>query len=362
MTLWPLRIGFLFVCCLGSWAISQLHDTWALHPIMAILFGLLGGFIVILVDFALNGFSLRGLSAASFGLFVGMLVSYFIGNSVLFKFIDDEPKLVAQIIMYITCSYLAMVIALRGKDEFNLVIPYVKFMRENKPERLLLLDTNIIIDGRILDVCKTGFLDAILVVPRFVLKELQYIADAADDIKRATGRRGLDVLQALQANSHIEVKIHENDVPEIKEVDGKLVQLAKILRADILTNDYNLNRIAELQHVRVLNLHELAAALRPPLIPGQRLMLKLVKEGKEPEQAVGYLDDGTMVVVNHARRLIGQTTEIIIVSLLQTAAGRLVFGQLTGSSLANADSPHLDDVTVPSRANRPQKMAAAFNR
>ena len=240
MTLVILRVCFLMLCVLGSWSISQLHDEWAQHPILAVMIGLVGGSAFIGVDKALKGFSLRGLSAATFGLFVGFTISYFIGNSVLFKFIDDEPKLIAQIIMYVVCSYLAMVIALRGKDEFNLVIPYVKFMKENKPDRLVLLDTNIIIDGRIQEVCATGFLDAVLVVPRFVLDELQYIADAGDEVKRVRGRRGLEVLKTLQQNPRVEVKIHDNDLPNIKEVDAKLVQLAQMLPAEILTNDYNL--------------------------------------------------------------------------------------------------------------------------
>ena len=237
MTLSMLRLFFLILCVLGSWSISQLHDQWAEHPLLAILIGLAGGGLFIGVDKALKGFSLRGLSAASFGILVGFTVSYFIGNSVLFKFIDEEPKLIAQIAMYVVCSYLAMVIAYRAKDEFNLVIPYVKFIKENKPERLVLLDTNIIIDGRVQDLCTTGFLDAVLIVPRFVLNEVQYIADAADDMKRARGRRGLEVLKMLQLNPRVEVKFHENDVPDIKEVDGKLVQLAKMLPAEILTND-----------------------------------------------------------------------------------------------------------------------------
>lgn len=335
MTLLALRMAFLCLCILGSWSISQLHDEWALHPFVAVWTGLLAGSLVIGVDKWLKGFSLRGLSAATFGLFVGMFMSYFIGNSVLFKFIDDEPKLIAQIIMYLVFGYLGMVIALRGKDEFNLVIPYVKFMRENKPERLVLLDTNIIIDGRIQEVCCTGFLDAILVVPRFVLSELQYIADAEDDIRRARGRRGLEVLTALQNNSRVEVKIHDNDVPEIKDVDGKLVELAKRLPAEILTNDYNLGRIAELQNVKVLNLNELSKSLRPVILPGEKLAVRLVKLGREPDQAVAYLDDGTMIVVNRARHLVGQEADVVIASVLQTAAGRMAFADL----VRGADAP-----------------------
>jgi uncharacterized protein YacL len=335
-----LRLFFLILCILGSWSISQLNDQWAQHPILAIAIGMAGGGAFIGVDKLLKGFSLRGLSAASFGILVGFTISYFIGNSVLFKFIDDEPKLIAQIVMYVVGSYLAMMIALRAKDEFNLVIPYVKFMRENKPERLVLLDTNIIIDGRIQDVCTTGFLDAVLIVPRFVLNELQYIADAADDVKRMRGRRGLEVLKMLQLNPRVELKFHENDVPEIKEVDGKLVQLAKMLPAEILTNDYNLHRVAELQHVKVLNLNELSRSLKPVVLPGEKLTVRLLKEGREPQQAVAYLDDGTMIVVNRARRLVGREIEVTVSSVLQTAAGRMAFAELANDHDADNDEDH----------------------
>lgn len=328
MTLLTLRIFFLILCVLGSWSIGQVHEQWAQHPIVAVLVGLVGGGLVIAVDRALKGFSIRGLSAATFGLFVGWLISLFIGSSPLFRFIDDEPRFIAQITLYVVSSYLAMVIALRGKDEFNLVIPYVKFMRENKPDRLVLVDTNIIIDGRVAQVCASGFLDAVLVVPKFILGELQYIADSADPTRRARGRRGLDVLRALQQNPRVEVRIHENDVPHISEVDGKLVHLARALPAELLTNDVNLARIAELQGVRVLNLGELAKALRPVIVPGERLVVRLVKEGREPQQAVAYLDDGTMIVVNRARQLIGQEVEVIVETVLQTAAGRMAFADL----------------------------------
>lgn len=341
MTLTTLRIAFLFLCALGGWSISQLHEQWASAPWLGVLVGLLGGLAVVWVDQTLKGFSLRGLSAATFGLFVGWLISYFIGNSVLFLFIDPQARLVAQIVLYVVVSYLAMVIALRGKDEFNLVIPYVKFRRVDTPERLVLLDTNIIIDGRIQQVCATGFLDAVLVVPQFVLAELQYIADAAEAVRAARGRRGLEVLKALQQNPRVEIKIHEDDVTDVNDVDAKLVKLAKMLPAEILTNDYNLNRIAELQHVNVLNLTELAKALRPVLLPGETLSVHLVKEGREPDQAIAYLDDGTMIVVHRARRQIGQQVQVVIDSFLQTAAGRLVFANLSVPSAGKSAKPDL---------------------
>jgi len=342
VTLIGLRIAFLFLCGLGSWSISQIYPDayplWAEHPLIAVAVGLAGGLVLICIDLATKSFSLRGLSAVTFGLFVGTLVSFLIGNSVLFSKVDPQTNSVAQIIMFLVCTYLAMVIALRGKDEFNLVIPYVKFRREDVPERLILLDTNVIIDGRILEVAATGFINAIFIVPRFVLRELQYIADAGDDIKRVRGHRGLDVLKSLQKNLRVELKIHENDVPEIKEVDGKLVQLARMLNAEILTNDYNLNRIAELQHVKVLNLNELAKALRPVVLPGEKLVVQLVREGRGAEQALAYLDDGTMIVVHNARRSIGRSMEVVISSVLQTAAGRMAFAELVGGDNGNSAS------------------------
>ena len=339
MTILTLRVFFLMLCVLGSWSISQLHEQWSDHPVLAVLLGLISGSIVVGLDRVLKGFSLKGLSAASFGLFIGFVISYFIGNSVLFNFIDPEIKLVAQIVMYVVFAYLGMVIAIRGTDEFNLVIPYVRFRREDKPERPVLLDTNIIIDGRILEVCATGFLNAVLIVPRFVLLELQYIADAEEEGRSARGRRGLDVLKSLQNNPHVEVRIHEEDVPGNRDVDDKLVYLAKALRAEILTNDYNLNRIAELQLVKVINLNELAKALRPVVLPGEKLHVKLVKEGRETDQAVAYLDDGTMIVVNRARRLIGQDLEVVIDSVLQTSAGRMAFAEVANGATPSPRDP-----------------------
>ncbi|MEI6082983.1 MAG: PIN domain-containing protein [Verrucomicrobiota bacterium] len=342
MTIFALRIFFLLLCVLGSWAIGQLNDMWEKHPIVAIFLGLIGGGAVIMFDRFLKGFSLRGLSSATFGIFIGWTISYLIGNSVLFSFIDAQPKLIAQIVMYVVFTYLGMMIALRGSDEFNLVIPYIRFRREDKPERLILLDTNIIIDGRILDVCATGFLPAVFVIPRFVLAELQYIADAGDENRRARGKRGLDVLNALQKNPHVEVKISDEDVLGIKEVDAKLVQLAKQLNAEIITNDYNLNRIAELQRVKTINLIELAKALRPVILPGEKLHVKLVKDGREADQAVAYLDDGTMIVVNHGRRQMGHEIEVVIDSVLQTSAGRMAFANpvllaKVGTALASGE-------------------------
>jgi len=221
-----------------------------------------------------------------------------------------------------------MVIGLRGKDEFNIIIPYVRLRRQGRSEELTLLDTSVIIDGRIVDICKTKFLESKIVIPRFVLKELQQIADSTDPLKRQRGRRGLEILHKIQKEVGQEITLQEQDFPGTPEVDAKLVKLAKLLEAKILTVDFNLNRIASLQGIRVLNINELAGALKPVILPGEQMKIKLIREGKEHNQAVGYLEDGTMVVVEDARRSIGQEVEIAITSVLQTQAGRMIFAKI----------------------------------
>jgi len=190
-----------------------------------------------------------------------------------------------------------------------------------------ILDTSVIIDGRIADVCETGFLDGILLVPQFVLNELQYIADSSDPLKRNRGRKGLDILQRIQKGVHVKVVITAADFPDVREVDLKLIELAKQTSSKILTNDFNLNKVAQLRGVEVLNINELANSLKPVVLPGESMKVFIIKEGKEPNQGVGYLDDGTMVVVDNAKRLIGKTVDIVVTSVLQTTAGKMFFGR-----------------------------------
>jgi uncharacterized protein YacL len=235
-----------------------------------------------------------------------------------------------QMALIIVFCYLGMVIAMRGKDEFNLIVPYVKFTRQDKRDDILILDTSVIIDGRIADICQTKFLEGRFVIPRFVLKELQQIADSQDSLKRNRGRRGLDILHKIQKDTHVDVTIHEEDFPDIKDVDAKLVKLAKVLSGKVLTNDFNLNKIASLQGVDVLNINDLATALRPVVLPGEELDVRITKEGKEYNQGVAYLDDGTMVVVDNTRHMIGQTIGVVVTSVLQTSAGRMIFAKLEG--------------------------------
>jgi uncharacterized protein YacL len=221
-----------------------------------------------------------------------------------------------------------MAIGLRGKDEFNIIIPYVRLRRQDQAEEVTVLDTSVIIDGRIQDVFKTKFLEGKVIIPRFVLKELQQIADSTDPIKRQRGRRGLEVLHTIQKEAGQNISIHEEEFPDTFEVDAKLVKLAKLLEAKIMTVDFNLNRVASFQGIKVLNINELANALKPVVFPGEQMQIKLLKEGKEHNQAVGYLDDGTMVVVEDARRSIGQEVKVVVTSVLQTQAGRMIFTRL----------------------------------
>jgi uncharacterized protein YacL len=190
-----------------------------------------------------------------------------------------------------------------------------------------ILDTSVIIDGRVADVCETGFIDGILLIPQFVLRELQQVADSADSLKRNRGRRGLDILQRIQKMAGIEVQILEKDFPHIREVDLKLIELAKELEAKIVTNDFNLNKVAQLQDVPVLNINELANSLKPVVLPGEIMKVFILKEGKEYNQGVAYLDDGTMVVVDNARKMIGKTIDTSVTSVLQTTAGKMIFGR-----------------------------------
>jgi len=214
-----------------------------------------------------------------------------------------------------------------GKD-FTLSNIIKAFKTRAEEEHAKLIDTSVIIDGRIADVCEAGFVEGPFIIPQFILQELQHIADSADSLRRARGRRGLDVLHRIQKMSNITVKIVDEDFPKIKEVDSKLVALARLLGAKIITNDFNLNKVAGLQGVTVLNLNELSNALKPVVLPGESMNIFVVKEGKEFNQGVGYLDDGTMVVVDNARKLISQQIDVVVTSVLQTTAGRMIFAKL----------------------------------
>lgn len=303
-------------------------------PLLFAGFGFIGGIILVSFETLTRRASLKGLSSAVFGIILGLIIAGIFGATLdQFHFPGEVSyDLIHNIKLIVTFIfvYLGLTLGIKGKDEFNLVIPYVKFKRQSQREEEIVVDTSSIIDGRILDIVKTGFIEAKFIVPRFVLNELQALADSTDHMKRQKGKRGIEILHSLKKESNIEVHISDQNVESVKSVDEKIIKLAQTIDAEVLTTDYNLNRIAQLQGVKVLNINDLANALKPTFIAGQRFSLKLIKEGKEHNQAVGYLEDGTMVVVENSRRLVGKTVSIEVTSILQSSSGRIVFTKLVG--------------------------------
>lgn len=328
MTLWFIRFFFVALSAVMGYQIGILTGWLGLQGgAWGAVSGAALAFLLIALELILRKVSTRGLSAAVFGLLFGLIMSRLIVTTLDLVPIGSEISNSIKAAIVVVFCYLGMAIALRGRDEFNLIIPYVRLARQDQREEMILLDTSVIIDGRIADICQTKFIEGRFIIPRFVLKELQQIADSQDPIKRNRGRRGLDVLGRLQKTPNVDIKINEEEFPDTKEVDAKLVRLGKLMGAKILTNDFNLNKVSELQGVRVLNINELANALRPVVLPGEVLEVRVIKEGKEYNQGVGYLDDGTMVVVEQGRSLMNQTVQAMVTSVLQTAAGRMIFAK-----------------------------------
>jgi uncharacterized protein YacL len=297
--------------------------------------GLAFGLLVVLADRLLKGITLRIFSSATFGLFVGFLFARLLLASNLLRDLHEDAAWLTGLAVYATFAYLGMMLAIRSnRDEFSLIIPYVRFRRATMQDDPVVVDSNIIIDGRLPELCATGFVAKALIVPRFVLDEVQRLSDSADPQKRDRGRLALNNLEALQRNPSLIVTIHDGPADPETAVDTRLIHTARVLNAPLLTNDGNLSAIARLQGVPVLNLHDLARALRPVVEPGRPLDITLVKEGRDPHQAVGYLSDGTMIVVNHARAHIGHTVSVVITTTLQTSAGRLFFAELKSPAAA----------------------------
>ncbi len=326
-TLLPIRLVFIALCAAAGWLVCYAISDWDHYRFRASSIGFMIGVLVVLVDVLLKGFSLRGLSAVTLGIGVGVLIAYLIGASPLLEKGDPATIYLVRLALFVICPYLATVIALRGKDEFNLIIPYVRFVPHEVDVPLVVVDTSVLIDGRVARVCETGFLTAALVIPRFVLNELRAVADSTDPHKQARGRRGLEVLNELRRIKNLDIRITESEVAKREDVDAKLVFLAQSMRAKLLTTDYNLAKMAEFHGVSWLNLNSLAKSLRPELMLGERLDVDLVKPGKEEGQAVGYIEDGSMVVVNGARQHIGRRVQAEIISVLPTAGGKLIFAK-----------------------------------
>jgi uncharacterized protein YacL len=329
-TLLPIRIVFVALCATAGWLVCLTISEWDRYWVIAAAVGLMIGLLVVLVDILLKGFSLRGLSALTFGIGVGTLIAHLVGVSPLLEHGDPERIYLVRLGLFLICPYLAAVIALRGKDEFNLVIPYVRFVPHEVDVPLVVVDTSVLIDGRVARLCESGFMSAALIIPRFVLDELQSVADSSDPQKQARGRRGLEVLGELRKIKNLDIRITESEVASKQQVDAKLVFLAQSMRAKLLTTDYNLAKMAEFHGVPWLNLNHLAKALRPELMLGESVDVELVKPGKEEGQAVGFLEDGSMVVVNGGRPYMGKRVHAEIVSVLPTAGGKMVFARMLG--------------------------------
>lgn len=330
----------VFTFFLGSW-IGETYQAIFDGGILGVIFGL----TIVLTDLLMKGVSLRLFSSATFGLLMGLAFARLLLASNVLAHAPNDLAWAISIAIYATSAYLATMLAIRSnREDFSLIIPFVRFQQRPAPEPPILIDTNIAIDGRIIEICKTGFLSRSLIVPRFVLNELHLLADSHDLLKRERGRRGLDVLKELQTQPGVHITIHEGDMHSKEPVDQKLLKFATLHQAKLLTNDENLCRIARLQGTPVLNLKDLSQSVRPPVFNGEELPLTLVKEGRESHQAIGYLDDGTMIVVNNAIRQIGKTVVVTILTTHQTSAGRLFFAELKQPA----------EATLPATAHTPQ--------
>ncbi|HLW88233.1 MAG TPA: PIN domain-containing protein [Terriglobales bacterium] len=286
------------------------------------------GAAIVIFEWRLRLMSLKRLIGAAIGSILGIFGAYLFALVIRNSLPAGHTQSFLQIMVMLLMAYVGLIVGANKGDLLNLAALGGIFGGEKQSKKSYkILDTSVIIDGRIADIGETGFLDGIIVIPQFVLRELQLVADSADSLKRNRGRRGLDILQRLQKVASVQIQIVEDDFPAVREVDLKLIELAKLYEGKIITNDFNLNKVAQLQGVDVLNINELANSLKPIVLPGEIMKVFVLKEGKEYNQGVAYLDDGTMVVVDNARKMIGKTIDISVTSVLQTTAGKMIFGK-----------------------------------
>jgi uncharacterized protein YacL len=326
---WILRSLLLLICGVSGY---HLATAFSLSP-FAGWWGILGGLLLaglaLLLERRIKRVPLRSLLGSFIGLILGIMVANLISNALFPNLLNNQQMILPLYgLLYGICGYIGIRIGFKKGDEFQM--PGRKPFSRGLPrgENSKILDTSVIIDGRIADITETGFVEGPLLIPQFVLGELQHIADSSDPVKRTRGKRGLEVLHHIQKQVNVDVRIIDTDYPSVKEVDTKLIELAKEVHGKILTNDSNLNKVAELQGIEVLNINELANALKPVVLPGEDMNVKILKEGKEMGQGVAYLDDGTMIVVDNGRRQIGKTIDVVVTSVLQTPAGRMIFARL----------------------------------
>jgi uncharacterized protein YacL len=305
-------------------------------------FGAVLAALVVVFEWRLRTTSVTHMLGAMIGGAIGLLLARIFGSALFWANPGDHRVAFLHAFVLLVFPYLGLIVGGR-KGEWLEPSRLISLFRATGPQRRYkILDTSVIIDGRIADICETGFLDGTLVIPQFVLKELQLVADSADSLKRNRGRRGLDILQKIQKMSGVDTMISDLDFPEVREVDLKLIELARSLQGKIVTNDFNLNKVAQLRGVDVLNINELANSLKPVVLPGEIMKVFILKEGKEYNQGVAYLDDGTMVVVDNARKMISKTIDIVVTSVLQTTAGKMIFGRFIDPTLAAAQAASLE--------------------
>jgi uncharacterized protein YacL len=301
---------------------------------------LLFGLAVVLFEIRLRKVSLKRLIGAVIGSILGIIGAYLFSLVIRNSLQPGPTQSFLQLFLMLLMAYVGLVVGAGKGDLLNLAALGGIFGGEKQSKKSYkILDTSVIIDGRIADIAETGFLDGVIVLPQFVLRELQLVADSADSMKRNRGRRGLDILQRIQKIATLTVQIVEDDFPAVREVDLKLIELAKVYEGKIVTNDFNLNKVAQLQGVEVLNINELANSLKPIVLPGEVMKVFILKEGKEYNQGVAYLDDGTMVVVDNARKMIGKNIDISVTSVLQTTAGKMIFGKFDERSATMPPRP-----------------------
>jgi uncharacterized protein YacL len=341
-----IRVIFILVLTFSAFELRPFHSS----QLEAAIGGLILGVVIIFFEMRLEKVSLKRLIGAAVGSVLG-IAGAFLMTLVLSK-ATPEPFL--QVCLLMLMTYVGLIVGAKKGDLLNLAALGGVFGGEKSSKKTFkILDTSVIIDGRIADIAETGFLDGVLVIPQFVLRELQLVADSADSMKRNRGRRGLDILQRIQKMAHLNVQIVEEDFPHVREVDMKLIELAKIYDCKIITNDFNLNKVAQLHGVEVLNINELANSLKPIVLPGETMRVFILKEGKEYNQGVAYLDDGTMVVVDNAKKMISKTIDISVTSVLQTTAGKMIFGKFDERMHAAAGAEKHDR---PARKSDPQPM------
>lgn len=327
------------------WPGARVEIKWAMLSLLGIIAGLVGyalapKFIAGMVQLTrwfeskLQKTPTQDIVGGAIGLIIGLIIANLFGESInRLPLIGPYLSIAASLVI----SYLGWSVGTKKREDLFALLGMVRFGHREKVKseppkaQYKVLDTSVIIDGRIADICKSGFIEGILVIPSFVLEELRHIADSSDLLKRNRGRRGLDILNKIRKELDVMVKIYEQDYEDLTEVDSKLVRLAQELGAPIITNDFNLNKVAELQGVKVLNINELANAVKPIVLPGEEMTVQVIKDGKEAGQGVGYLDDGTMIVVENGKRYIGETIAVLVTSVLQTAAGRMIFAKPKGS-------------------------------